>query len=232
MSRDPKVPIQAQARAVAAFLEKVRQAPVAVAGGGRLLFALDATASRQATWDQAVQIQAEMFHEAAALGGLQVQLAYYRGMGEFVAGSWHPKADGVVAAMTAVRCLGGQTQILKVIKHAIAETQRQRIAAVVFVGDAMEEAIDDLCAAAGQLGLLGVPMFLFHEGHDPLAEGAFQQLARLSGGACCHFDASSAHQLRDLLRAVAAYAAGGRRALENQARRGGAAVQNLLTQLK
>jgi hypothetical protein len=44
------------------------------ASGGRLVFALDATASRQPTWDTACELQAEMFREVAVIGGLSVQL--------------------------------------------------------------------------------------------------------------------------------------------------------------
>jgi hypothetical protein len=195
---------------------------VRVPGGrGRLLFALDATASRQPTWDVACQLQAEMFGEAAALGGLDIQLAYYRGFGEFETSRWLGDSQELMRRMIGVTCLGGRTQIARVLRHALAETRVKRVNALVFVGDAMEEAIDELCDLAGQLGVLGLPIFLFHEGRDPLAEAAFQQLARLSGGACCPFDARSARQLRELLRAVAVYAAGGRKALEDFSRNAG-----------
>ena len=123
-----------------------------------------------------------------------------------------------------VHCRGGQTQIVRVLRHAAAETRGQRVAALVFVGDCMEEDIDRLCQAAGELGLLGVPAFMFHEGPDPVARKAFEEVARLTNGACCPFDAASADQLRDLLAAVAAYAAGGRRALEDFGRRRGGAA--------
>ena len=56
-------------------------------------------------------------------------------------------------------------------------------------------------------------------------------MARLSGGACCPFDAGSARQLRELLRAVAVYAAGGQRALEDYSRRTGGEVLRLTRQL-
>jgi hypothetical protein len=219
--------------AVEAFLQKVAALPKVRAGGprGRLIFALDATASRQPTWDWACQIQAEMFQEAAALGGLDIQLVYYRGFGDFGASPWLGDSKELTRRMTGVRCLGGRTQIERVLDHAIAETRRQRVNALVFVGDCMEESIDALCHRAGQLGVLGLPAFLFHEGRDPLAEAAFQQMARLSGGACCPFDAGSARQLRELLRAVAVYAAGGQRALEDYSRRAGGEVLRLTRQL-
>jgi hypothetical protein len=172
-----------------------------------------------------------MFTEAGSLGGLDIQLVYYRGFGEFEASPWLGASAELTRRMTGVLCLGGRTQIGRVLRHAIAETKRQRVNALVFVGDCMEESIDELCDMAGQLGVLGLPMFLFHEGRDRIAADAFQQMARLSGGACCPFDAGSAKQLRELLRAVAAYAAGGRQALENFSRHAGSQVLLLARQL-
>ena len=67
--------------------------------------------------------------------------------------------------------------------------------------------------AAAPREVVKTPLFLFHEGHDPIAALAFREMARLSGGAYAPFDSSSASQLADLLRAVAVYAAGGRQAL-------------------
>ncbi len=219
---------------VDAFLRQLAATPAArPASGqrGRLLFALDATASRQPTWDRACHIQGEMFKETAALGGLDVQLALYRGFGEFEASAWFDRADDLLKKMTAVTCLGGKTQIGKVLKHALAESKRQKINAVVFVGDCMEEDIDALCHKAGELGLLGVPVFIFHEGRDRKAAEAFRQIARLTHGACCPFDANSAQQLRELLSAVAVYAAGGRLALEDYSRRTGGATLLLARQV-
>jgi hypothetical protein len=221
------------AGAVDAFVKKLASMPVVRPAGarGRLMFSLDATASRQPTWDRACDLQAEMFTEAATLGGLDIQLVYYRGFGEFEATRWLGDSTELTRRMTGVRCLGGRTQIGRVLRHAIAETKAKRVNALVFVGDAMEEGIDELCDFAGQLGVLGLPIFLFHEGHDPVAEIAFQQIARLSGGACCPFDAASARQLRELLRAVAVYAAGGRKALEDFSRATGGHALLLTRQL-
>jgi hypothetical protein len=210
-----KVPEKSTNAEVADFLNKVAATSARTASGqrGRLVFAMDATASREPTWDRACHIQGEMFTETAALGGLEVQLVYYRGFGECRASRWAGNAQDLLRFMTRVRCLGGQTQIRKVLSHAIKETGKRKVDAVIFVGDAMEEDIDRLCHLAGELGLLGVPVFLFHEGGDPVVRRAFEQIARLSGGAYCPFDAGSAQQLRDLLSAVAVYAAGGRQAL-------------------
>ncbi len=219
---------------VDAFLRKVAQsaAPASGAGRGRLIFAMDATASRQPTWDQACHIQGEMFRETSALGGLEIQLVFYRGFGECKASSWLSNSEELLRRMTSVSCFAGHTQIGKVLKRAADETRKEKVGALVFVGDAVEEDIDHLGHLAGELGVLGVPCFMFHEGHDPVAAGAFQQIARLSGGAYCAFDASSARQLRDLLAAVAVYAAGGRRALVDYGRKAGGPVLQLTHQVK
>ncbi len=217
---------------VDAFLAKVRATPAPAAGPrGRLIFALDATASREPTWDAAMQIQAEMFNETAALGGLDIQLAYYRGFGEFVAGPWDRTAPDMLRRMSQVFCAAGQTQIAKVLTHARAEAGRGKVGALVFIGDCVEEDVDQLGRLAGELGLLGVRAFLFHEGADTGARHAFEHIAKLTGGACCPFDRSSASQLKDLLGAVAVYAAGGRRALADFSRKRGGIVLQLTHQL-
>lgn len=219
---------------VDAFLQKVAATPAVKAAGskGRLIFALDATASREPTWDQACHIQAEMFTEASALGGLEIQMVYFRGFGEFHAAPWYSTSGDLVGAMTRVTCLGGHTQIGKVLRHAIAETRRKRVNALVYVGDCMEEQVDELCQMAGQLGMLGVPAFVFQEGREPVAMRAFQQIAKLTDGAYCSFDASSAQTLRDLLRAVAAFAAGGRKALQDFSRKAGGDVKLIAQQIR
>ncbi|MGI9374007.1 MAG: VWA domain-containing protein [Hyphomicrobiales bacterium] len=218
---------------VNAFLQKVRSMPPAMQAGegGRLIFAMDATMSRQPTWDSALQLQGEMFEETGKIGGLDVQLIYFRGFGECRASKWVSNARSLANLMTTVDCRGGHTQISKILAHAKREATKQKVSAVVYVGDAMEEDVDKLCNQAGEIGLLGVPIFMFQEGHDGVAERAFREIARLTRGAWCRFDTSSAQQLRELLSAVAVYAAGGRVALENYSRSKGRDIAGLLEQL-
>ena len=176
---------------------------------GRLIFGMDATASREASWDRACHLQGEMFQETLGLGGLEVQLAYYRGFGQFHATKWISKPNELLEAMTKVHCVGGQTQIAKILKQTIKETSVKRVQALVFIGDSFEEDIDSICHSAGKLGMLGVRAFCFQEGNDPIAKSGLQQIARLTNGAYSSFDASSANQLKELLKAVAVYAVGG-----------------------
>lgn len=227
MARDKNAEIDAFLAAAARVAP-----PRAAEPKGRLLFALDATASRQPTWDQACDIQSEMFAATAGLGGLAVQLAYFRGWGDFHASPWVVNSHALIDYMAGVRCERGRTQIERVLRHAIGEAKRERINALVYVGDSMEEEPDGLKGLAGELGLLGVPVFVFHEGNDPLAAGTFREIARLSRGAYLSFDSSSPKLLRDLLAAVAIYAVGGTAALVDHARRAGGEVRRLSHLLK
>ena len=235
---EPKTPAKAAGRdmerprssnaEVDAFLDQVRTLAPAVSGRGRLLFAMDATMSRQPTWDLALSLQGDMFSAVKAVGGLDVQLLYFRGFNECQASRWVGDPDALARLMRQVHCEGGHTQIRKVLSHAREENSRQKVHALVYVGDCMEEDIDQLSQLAGELGLVGVPVFIFQEGDDLRAARAFKEIARLSRGAYCRFDAGSARQLRELLAAVAVYATGGRKALAKSTT--GAAVR-LLEQL-
>lgn len=217
---------------VDAFLSKLdRGGARASQTRGRLLFALDATGSRQAAWDRAARIQGGMFLAAQALGGLKVQLCFYRGYGEFKASPWVTEAAPLLRMMTSVSCRAGETQIARVLQHAINQALAQRVNALVFVGDCCEEVIDLLAERAGQLGTLGVPAFMFHEGNDRRAAEAFQKIARLTSGAYCRFDASSPDALRQLLCAVAVYAAGGGPALLRHAASAGGEVKRIAHQM-
>lgn len=206
--------------AVAAFLDRaarlpaLRAVPSAEADPARLLFAVDATASRQPAWDAACAVQGEMFEAVGGTGRLAVSLAYWRGYGEFAATPWLTDPRDLARRMAEVSCLGGRTQVLRALDHALAEAGRvRRLGAVVLVGDAVEEAADPICHAAGALGARRVPVFCFQEGGDRAAEAVFRQVARLSGGAWAAFDARSPRTLADLLRAAAACARSGRAAV-------------------
>ena len=218
--------------AVDDFLEEMRSlAPAQGWGRGRLVFALDATMSRQPTWDLAQSIQSEMFVAARALGGLDVQLVYFRGLSECRASRFVSDGEGLAALMSAISCRAGLTQLEKVLRHTLDEARAQPVAALIYIGDAMEENPERLAGAAGELGLLGVKAFMFQEGADKATERVFREIARLSGGAYAAFDASAAQRLAALLKAVAAYASGGRAALERRAREGEPAATLLLSQI-
>lgn len=226
LSKAPRIEVER-------FLRQVAATPAVKSAGerGRLMFAMDATASRAPLWDQACHIQAEMFRETAQLGGLSIQLVHFGGYREFHASPWYDDANALLRQMTAVTCLSGMTQIEGVLRQALTETRARRVQALVFIGDACEEDPGVLYQLAGQLNIAGTPAFMFQEGGEPQAERVFREIARLSGGAWCRFDARSAQHLRELLAAVAVYAAGGRRALERHTADSRGLAKELIRQL-
>jgi hypothetical protein len=213
---------------ISAFIDKVKSMP-AHGGKGRLIFAMDATMSRQPTWDRALSIQSQMFMEAKKAGGLAVQLVYFRGFNECRASRWVNDPQALAELMTRIDCRGGNTQLHRLLAHVKKEAASEKVSAVVFVGDAFEEQIDAVCDIAGEIGLLGLPIFMFQEGNDPTAQRAFRDIARLTRGAFFRLDSSAPSVLAELLSAVAAYASGGRAALE---RKQTPAARALLQQLK
>lgn len=230
LNRTP-APRNAQNNAVDAFLEKARHVATTDGARGRLIFALDATMSRQPTWDMAQSIQDEMFRTTAAQGALDVQLVYFRGFGECRASRFVSGGQGLGALMARISCRGGRTQIGKVLSHALDEARATPVGALVYIGDAMEENADALAAMAGQLGLIGVKTFMFQEGVDAVTQTAYREIARLTGGAYAAFDAGAPRRLAELLGAAAAYAVGGRLELERRAARGEDAARLLLSQM-
>ena len=203
---------------IEAFVRQARAMAVRAEGEGRLILSLDATMSRQPTWDLACALQAEMFDAVGKAGSLNVQLVYFRGAGECRASKFVADTASLKSLMSAIDCRGGQTQIGKVLSHALKETAARKVNALVYIGDAMEESIDELAGKAGELGLRGVPVFIFQEGRDGVAEAAFKQIARLSRGAWFRFDQNAAATLARLLSAVAVFATGGLKALEARGR--------------
>lgn len=226
----PKLPSRrSSAKEIDQFLQKSRSISTFVKKQPRLLFAIDATASRQPTWDTACHLQQEMFRETHKIASLAVQLAYYRGFHEFFASPWYTDSEALKRQMSGVQCQGGQTQIARLLRHALDENSKLPVRALVFIGDAMEENADTLCDLAGRCGLQALPLFVFQEGRLPLVERCFKDMARLSGGAFAHFDGNSASTLAALLGAVAKFVAGGRQALEDNSDE---SAKLLLRQLK
>jgi hypothetical protein len=200
---------------VAAFVAKtklVRKAQQSEGRGlptGRLIFALDATMSRQPTWDLACSLQSDMFVEAQVHGGLAAQLVYFRGVGECCASRWTNKAKDMTGWMERFECRAGRTQLGRILQHIQNESAKHGIQAAVYVGDCLEEDPDHIVGMAGEVALRGVPVFVFQEGSDPFAETIFRDIARMTGGAYAKFDAGARERLAAYLRAVAAFAASG-----------------------
>lgn len=195
----------ARSKVVAKSNEKAGLAPVS----GRLIFALDATMSRQPTWDVACSMQGELFDVAASHGGLATQLVYFRGTAECKASRWTRSSADMIRWMERFECRAGRTQLGRILQHVKNEAARQHIEAVVYVGDCLEEDPDVIIGYAGDIALRGIPLFVFQEGHDGLAQTVFREMVRLTGGAYGQFDGSARSKLAEYLKGIARFAASG-----------------------
>jgi hypothetical protein len=229
MTSDHGLPDKPSSR-VAALLDKAEASHRATAKAGRLVFVVDATGSRQPSWDIASKIQADMFTEAAKVGVLDIMLIYFHGVpdhdGACMASRWTRSASELASFMAKVQCRFGPTQIKKVLERVGREHQQQPVSACIYIGDVVEDPAQALYDLAGSIG---VRLFIFQEGEDVFSADVFRRMARLSGGAHRHFNINAVSELADLLRAVAAFSVGGLEALSDL--KSDAAIK-LLGQLK
>ncbi len=233
MAAKERLPTERSSSAeIDAFLGAAARVPALSQVRGRLIFAIDATMSRQPSWDRAAEIQTDMFEVAQSIGGLAVQLVYFRGQGEFEASEWTTTPSALAARMNRVACRSGFTQLRRVLAHAAEEAKQTRVGALVYVGDCFEERPDAAIKGAAALSLRGVPAFMFHEGDDPTAAHVFGDVARLTKGVYARFDLGAAKQLRELLMAAAVYATGGEVALRDYGDRVGGEVLLLARRLR
>jgi hypothetical protein len=174
-----------------------------------------------------VSCGAQKHRPNTAGSNLDLQLVYYSGIDRCVASRWFSDARSLTTIMSGVTCRSGETQIEKVLIHARKENQRQKVDALVLISDACEEDPASLYAAARQLS--SVPVFMFQEGRNEHIASIYAEIAGITKGAYCKFDTGAAQRLADLLKAVAAFAAGGVKALANQ---NSEAAKLLLTQIK
>jgi hypothetical protein len=207
--------ISEDARAIEAALERIRKADAKETETkiGRLIFALDLAASRESSVRKARRATSAMFETLREIGAsITVKLVYFRGR-ECRATGWRDDPGVLVSAMEKLDCRPGQTQIAKVLRLVLNE--KERLSAIVLIGDACEDDPEELKELAEALGEKKIPLFVFHD-HDgrdqedvEAAVPVFQDMAAASGGAYCPFGSESAEALRELLASVAVFSAAG-----------------------
>jgi len=180
---------------------------------GRLIFGIDATASREATWAIARRLQAQMFREAAPIGNLSCQLVFYRGA-ECKATKWQSSGAQLAALMDKISCEAGTTQIGRVLRHTLREHAKAPVRALTFIGDACEEPVDTLGGLASEMSEADIPIFIFQEGRDPKVQGVFRMLALRTGGDYFEFNPDKIDVLANQLGAIAQSVVGDSEALE------------------
>lgn len=176
----------------------------------KLLFSMDATASREATWDIAQDLTQSMFDQIP--GGLKIALAYHGGGRLKEVSEFRSDVQYFKKKVSEVSCDPGTTALCEILDHAANE---RGLSALIYIGDAYEEG--DYKALARELKLRKIPCFFFLEGQDPTAKRAFSEIAEITSGAVFPFDMASLEKAKARLDAIAAFAAGGMQLLKEKA---------------
>jgi hypothetical protein len=179
---------------------------------GRLIFGLDLTASREATLDNARIATAAIFAAIKTIGSVAVKLIYFRGTDECRASRWHDDPRVLSEFMRRLSCESGETQIARVLRLALGETEK--VSGVVYVGDHCEDDVGELQRLARTLGERSMPLFVFHECADNnerslKAKRVFKRMAEASGGVYSELKPNSGAALREMLSSVAAFSSAG-----------------------
>jgi len=210
------------ARARPALLSQIRAArlakpqmgaaaPATAARRPRLVFAVDATASREATWRSAQQITNKMF--GVIPDALDVALAVHGGgdVHTFTAFSADVGEFGKRAA--AVTCRSGTTRLGDIMTRTL---EAGGVRVMSYIGDAFEEDVDEVLDLAARFRLRGIQAVMLADGADGDTLAVFEQIAERTGGAVLDFRSGDLDLMGELLAGVASLAIGGRRLLEAQ----------------
>lgn len=235
--RDGEEALDSERRLMKEAMARLGEVKTGQAGGccaARLIFGLDLTGSREASLSQARVATAGMFDAIKLVGKVAVKLIYYRGTSECRASDWCDDPGILCRSMLGLSCETGESQIARLLQAVLAE--KEKISAVVFVGDHCEEDFRKLETLAQALGHRSIPIFVFHECADQderslLAKPVFRRMAEISGGVYVEFKPDSGEVLREMLSSVAAFSAAGADGFERMALPATAEARQLRTRL-
>ncbi len=180
----------------------------------RLVFAVDATASREPAWAAARQVTDALVK--ALPGELDVALAVHGGSRVHTFTAFTDDAKTLRDRAAGVVCQAGMTRLLPILAAAL---KRPGVRVVIYIGDVFEESVAHGRQLADAMGAQATRLIVLHDTADPAARRdaeVFWDLAKRTGGCVLPFDASAPAGLRDLLSAVAAYAVGGEKLLRER----------------
>lgn len=184
--------------------------PVLPVVRARLLFAFDATASREWAWEGSKKVTDALFEVLP--GKLDVALAVHGGSRVHTYTRYFTEAGRLRDRAARIRCETGETRLLDILARVTQETPAAEV--VVYIGDAFEESKPKASRLADRLKAQGTRVIILQDGCDGETADVFANIAARSGGALLPFDLSSLERLRELLGAVAVLAVGGEKLLE------------------
>lgn len=183
-------------------------------GRPRLIFAVDATASREPAWRAARGVTDSLVK--ALPGALDVALAVHGGGRVHTFTPYTTAANTLRDRAAGVMCKAGFTRLLPIMASAVKDPG---VKVVIYIGDVFEESLARGRRLADSMGARGTRLIVLHDTADPAARGhaeIFWDLAKRTGGCVLPFEAGASRKLHDLVSAVAVYAVGGERLLQER----------------
>lgn len=177
----------------------------------RLVFAVDATASREAAWASAKKITDRMF--GVIPNALDVALAVHGGDDLHTFTTFSADVDAFRKQAAAVDCESGVTRLCDIMARTL---DAGGVRVMSYIGDAFEEDADEALKLADRFRLRGIQAVMLSDGAEGKPLEVFRQIAERTGGAVLDFRAGDAALMGELLAGVATLAIGGRRLLEAQ----------------
>jgi hypothetical protein len=177
----------------------------------RLIFAVDATASREPAWTAARQVTDVLVK--ALPGALDVALAVHGGSRVHTFTAFTSDARTLRDRAAGVSCVAGMTRLLPILSTSL---KHPAVRVVIYIGDLFEENLIRGRQVADAMGAQGTRLIVLHDTADPAARRdaeVFWDLAKRTGGCVLPFDGAASGRLRDILSAVAVYAVGGEKLL-------------------
>lgn len=167
----------------------LRTAPPTKKPDTNIGFIIDATASRQDTWDTAQKTQAAMLSELANGFADRVTIELVTFGGDVLNAPTQAVSHIDAAKRLAeVECKAGSTQFIDALQPFV-ERKDNRTKSIIIVGDFFEENIETVYDVARKLAQKKIKIFTFQEGHydNDDTETFFRELARITGGAYAKF---------------------------------------------
>ncbi|MSP01441.1 MAG: hypothetical protein EXR07_10400 [Acetobacteraceae bacterium] len=189
-------------------------AETGIAPRPRLVFAVDATASREPAWAAARQVTDALVK--ALPGALDVALAVHGGGHVHTFTAFTNDAATLRDRAAGVTCISGMTRLLPILSTSL---KHPAVRVVVYIGDVFEESVAQGRRIADAMGARGTKLFVLHDTSNRDARRdaeIFWDLAKRTGGCVLPFDANAPGRLRELLAAVAVYAVGGEQLLRER----------------
>jgi hypothetical protein len=180
----------------------------------RLVFAVDATASREPAWAAARKVTDALVK--ALPGELDVALAVHGGSRVHTFTAFTSDATTLRDRAAGVTCEAGLTRLLPILSVSL---KQPGVRVVIYIGDVFEESVSQGRRLADAMGAQGAKLIVLHDTADPASRRdveVFWDLAKRTGGCVLPFDANAPGRLRDLLSAVAVYAVGGEKLLRQR----------------